>query len=232
MGSAPIAVKPEIASKAKTIGIISVVGDDLAYRNVPVFRWDQEEHFRNVNAWAMDDHVTAEMAKILQPGREIIAVDFDRAAFRVSRDSVFGFMTPNDIAKAMAANVRGSKPDLYLVVLQSRAGFETSGTPAEGMGVLRRPVLGGDLYYLHAIYSITVVDGPTNKILASAEAVDGSRSPWSSVLHGAPYDEFEEEHWAVENEDVNSAQIDWVRDRMKALFARTLPTTLQRLKVI
>lgn len=231
-GCAAESLRAGVAKKAKTVGIISAVGDDLGYRNIPFFRWDQEEHHRDVAAWWIDDYVTAELAKVLGTEHEIVPVDYDRGAFQADREAFFNFVTPDQIRTATANNVRGARPDLFVVVFREQIGVGTTGTVAEGLGVLRQPI-GEDRYYVHAVYGIAIVDGKTNAMLATLKAVNTAEQTFAfQLLNGAPYDELAAGHWAVENEDVTPAQVEWVRGRVKALFERTLPLTLHRLNMI
>ena len=117
-GCTATSLKPETTKNAHTIGIISAIGDDLVYRNVPFFRWGQEEYHRDVKD----------------------------LYWKVSTAGALPDAGP--IGNTVHDHVRRPKVDLYVVVLAGSAPGGMTVTSAEGMGVLRYPDFGDDRYYV------------------------------------------------------------------------------------
>jgi hypothetical protein len=76
------------------------------------------------------------------------------------------------------------------------------------------------------------IDGRTFEPLAILNAANMKTYPLDGLINGAPYEEFWPAHWAEANEQITAARVEWVKDQIKALFARTLPATLLRLNAL
>jgi hypothetical protein len=231
-------VAPDVSNGARTIGIISAIGDDLLSQNLPVYMWQPRDSYRrDVAVWKIDPFVTEQVSHALQPRYSIVPVDFDRAAFldRSLYGTVSSTGTVPDagpIGEIVRAHVRNPAADLYVVILNGRRSVGLTRYYAEGIGVARQhtPELTRSFY--HAVYRIAVVDGHSFQPFAIRDALNDADHPMDGPINGAPFEAFENERWADRRQAVTADQVAWVMEGIKTMFARTLPATLRRLDLV
>ncbi|HET6619150.1 MAG TPA: hypothetical protein VFG64_04370 [Dongiaceae bacterium] len=231
-------VGPDVTQSARTIGVMSAIGDDLLCQSLPVYMWQpRNDYRRDVAVWRIDPFVTEQVSRALQPRYSVVPVDFDRAAFldRSLYESVSSTGTAphaGPIGEVVRAHVHSPGADLYVVVLNGRRSVGLSRYYAEGMGVVRQHTPELDRTFYHTAYRIAVVDGHSFEPLAIRDALNDPDHPLDGLINGAPFAEVENQRWADERRAVTAEQVAWVMEGVKALFARTLPPTLRRLDLI
>lgn len=231
-------VAPDMTGTARTVGIISAVGDDLLSQSLPVYMWQPRDSYRrDVAVWKIDPFVTEQVSRALQPRYSIVPVDFDRAAFldRSLYETVSSTGTVPDagpIGRIVRAHVRNPAADLYIVILNGRRSVGLTRYYAEGMGVVRQHTPELERSFYHTVYRIAVVDGRSFEPLAIRDALNDADHPLDGLINGAPFEEFENQRWADRRQAVTAEQVAWVMEGIKAMFARTLPVTLRRLDLL
>ncbi|MEZ5829963.1 MAG: hypothetical protein R3D05_02145 [Dongiaceae bacterium] len=231
-------VPQQATQSVQSVGIISAIGDDLAYQGLPEYMWQPIDAYRkDVTVWKIDSFIAEQLSRTLQPKYKIVPVDFDRDAFldpKLYQTVLSAGTAPNagPIGEIVRATVRNPEADLFLVVLRGRVSFGVTRYFAEGIGVLRTQPPKVSRSYYHAVYRIAVVDGHSFKPLAILDGVNDETHPFAGLFHGSPFAEFPAQYWAADRGQVTVDQIAWIMEGMKGLFARTLPVTLRRLHLL
>jgi len=230
-GCAPEADTVPAASlgKAKTVGIISAIGDKFSFiagtfENQPAERY-------GIDAYAIS------LAKEQLAGRySIQPVKYDPTEFGPDRAELpaTSLFAPGDpLGEVIRAHAQPNNLDLYIVLMKGMTKVENGNRALRGLGLIK----GGDLfttnYWVHATYSVIVVDGHTGEILADNSAIDNAH-PFDLMdppdLPG-PFVEVDESYWPEDIEHVPDDKMQKLADTLKPLIARTLPDTLRAMKL-
>jgi hypothetical protein len=215
--------------RAKTVGIISAIGDRFSFiagshANQPAARY-------GIDAYAIG------LVKEQLAGRyEIQPVQYDPVEFGPDRAELpsTGLLAPGDpLGEVIKAHASPNNLDLYIVLMKGMTKVDTGNRALHGLGLLK----GGDLfttdYYVHATYSVIVVDGHSGAILADNSAID-SAHPFDLMNAPAlpgPFIEVDESYWPEDIEHVPADKMQKLADALKPLIARTLPETMRAMKL-
>jgi hypothetical protein len=230
-GCAPEADTVPAASlgQARTVGIISAIGDKFSFiastfENQPAERY-------GIDAYAIS------LVKEQLAGRySVQPVKYDPIEFGPDRAELpaTSLFAPGDpLGEVIRAHAAPSNLDIYIVLMKGMTKVDTGNRALHGLGLIK----GGDLftttYWVHATYSIIVVDGHSGEILADNSAID-SAHPFDLLnppdLPG-PFIEVDESYWPQDIEHVPADKMQKVADALKPLLARTLPDTMRAMKI-
>jgi hypothetical protein len=223
------AVPAASLSQVKSVGIISAIGDKFSFI-ASTFENHAAERY-GIDGYAIG------IAKEQLAGRYAIQpVQYDAVEFgpdRAELPSTSLFAPGDPLGDVIRAHAQPNNLDLYIVLMKGMTKVENGNRAMHGLGVIK----GGDLfttsYWVHATYSVIVVDGHTGEILADNSAID-SAHPFDLMdppdLPG-PFVEVDESYWPEDIEHVPDAQMQKLADTLKPLIARTLPDTLRAMKL-
>jgi hypothetical protein len=225
----PDTVPAASLGQAKTVGIISAIGDKFSYIT---------STFENqpATAYGIDAYAIGLVKEQLAGRYSVQPVQYDVVEFGPDRAELpdTGLFIPGDpLADVIRAHASPNDLDLYVVLMKGMTKVENGNRALHGLGLIR----GGDLftthYWAHATYSVIVIDGHTGKVLASNSGIDNAH-PYSLLdppdLPG-PFVEVDAGFWPEDIEHVPDAQMKQLADTLKPLLARTLPDTLRAMKL-
>ncbi|MDQ7248736.1 hypothetical protein [Dongia sedimenti] len=215
--------------QAKTVGIISAIGDKFSsitttFENQPAERY-------GIDAYAIG------LVKDRLAGRySVQPVKYDVVEFGPDRAELpdTGLFTPGDpLGAVIRAHASPSDLDLYIVLMKGMTKVENGNRALHGLGLIR----GGDLfttkYWVHATYSVIVVDGHTGEVLANNSAIDNAH-PFDLLdppdLPG-PFVAVDASFWPEDIEHVPADKMERLAETLKPLLARTLPDTMRAMKL-
>lgn len=234
-GCTATSLTPEKQAGIRRIAVVSALGDKMKMKNVPLFRWDQDEFSHPIKDWALDEFAVRRMSDLLRDQYEVVPLEVPSSALQrrivlPDRDGVLA-------EGAKPADVLGPyqpspPPDAYVMLLERRTLAGSTGTVAEGIGVLRWPSIIGNLHLAHTIYVVAVVDGKTLEPLASVEGEDAHRSPFAGNLHANPYADVDESYWLEGEGELPADMQGRLKAQFETLLTESLPGALQRLKLL
>jgi hypothetical protein len=222
-------VPAEKLANIKTIGIISAIGDRAAFESVGITVFGNDSKTIPINEWGIDPLVISTLSKTLGNRYQIVPVAYDVAAFqpeRIYRGGVFkgDRQSIADIVRAAAAP---QGLDAYIVVTKVDTGYGESGQLLRGLGLARGP---GPLFsykvYVHALYTVTVVDGHQFAEIGRGGPAGGGFGWTANPVHG-PSVEMSEAAWAKTDVLPNRQQIQQLKPALEGMLVDTLPGALQ-----
>jgi hypothetical protein len=217
----------------KSIGIISAIGDDFTITRTGLTAAADADRHASIEAWAVDDVVAARVGAQLGPRYQVQSVSYPRAAF-AAREQASPFtvskltsVRDSRIADLVRGQVSPRGLDAYVVVTKATSAYGSRGRSVAGIGVLSHVAMFGSSAQLHAIYTVTVVDGHTFKVIDKKAALpDGSTALFR--LAGPSRD--------IGGDMALAAQNPGASDQLKAavidLIERSLGKTLQDLTLV
>jgi hypothetical protein len=225
----PDTVPAASLSQAKTVGIVSAIGDEFSFMTRTVE--DQP-----ATAYAIDAYATNLVKEQLGGRYAVQPVKYDIVEFGPDRAELpdTGLFIPGDpLGEVIRAHASPNNLDLYIVLMKGMPKVENGNRALHGLGLIR----GGDLfttkYWVHATYSVIVVDGHTGEVLASNSGIDNAH-PFDLMnppdLPG-PFIEVDASYWPEDIEHVPQEKMKRLADTLKPLLARTLPDTLRAMQL-
>jgi hypothetical protein len=164
------------APAAKTIGLISVVGENFHVKTVGITVFGNEEQIFPVTGWKVDDKVAASTARLLKKNFKLKRIQIPAGAFKAFRDGDFLFKSfETELAKFIGQYTAGQKCDYYLLVSPGYSQIGNSNQGIYGLGVVRLDNLFSPGEYVHALSMLTVYD-PQMKQLRSEFATMGQET--------------------------------------------------------
>jgi hypothetical protein len=156
---------------AKTVGIVSAVGDDFTVTRAGLAAPGEAEQRFSTEAWGLDDQIVARVGARLSPRYQVAAVTYPRASF-AAREQLSPFTLLNtksrrddQIAELVRSQVSPQGLDVYVVISKAEAAFGSRGRAVAGIGVIQHVAVFGSSTQLHALYRVTVIDGHTLKVI-------------------------------------------------------------------
>jgi hypothetical protein len=163
-------------STAARIGVISAIGDDFTLTKAGFTGTDGSSRHASIEAWGIDDLVVARIGAALAPRFQIQPVTYPRAAF-VAPDPTSPFRAArlldsrdNRIAELVRTQVTPQGLDAYVVVTKAAASYGSRSGQVTGLGVIQHVAIFGSSAQLHALYTVTVVDGHTLNVIGKRTA--------------------------------------------------------------
>lgn len=131
-----------------------------------------------------------------------------------------------EVLRAQPGFAESKDIDAYVILYPSRYGVTSGREFGTGMGLTERPMFGENEYVLHALYSVTVLDGRDLRELASEMA--WNHVPFADPFKGNPARAVTAAYWPGSLAALTEAQRATVAADLKALIDVTLPGTLTR----
>ena len=226
--TAPTQVAPEAASKVKTVGVISAIGDSLNYEQVAITAFSNDLFVKPAREYGIDAYVNDLIARALGKRYEVRPVKYDPVAFAPDKVS-FSEDSDEALGKIVRAQAMPNDLDAYVVVLSASSGIDVTNQVASGLGIARRAMAFYHLHWAHALYGIAVVDGHSGKVLAWHGAPGGQQKLGfleTPALAG-PYLDVDETYWPEDPEQIGDAQAKKLADLLKDLIAQSMNGALQ-----
>jgi len=155
----------------KSVGIISAIGDDFTMTRTGLTAASDADRHASIEAWGIDDMVTVRIGAQLGQRFQVQAVTYRRAAFaagdQASPFTVSRLTSGRDsrIADLVRGQVSPQGLDAYVVVTKATSAYGSRGRSVRGIGILTHVAMFGSSAHLHALYTVTVIDGHTLKVI-------------------------------------------------------------------
>jgi hypothetical protein len=217
----------------KSLRIISAIGDDFTMTKTGLTAAADAERHASIEAWRIDDVIVARIAARLGQSFQVQPVTYPRAAFTAieapSPFSVSKLTNGRDsrISDLVRSQVLPQGLDAYVVVTKVTSAYGSRGRSVAGIGILTHVAMFGSSAQLHVLYTITVVDGHTFKVIDKKIALPAGSTELFR-LAGPSRD--------LAGDLVSAAQNPGENDQLKVaaidLIDGSLGRTLQDLKLI
>ncbi|MBV8654377.1 MAG: hypothetical protein JO255_23150 [Alphaproteobacteria bacterium] len=159
-----------LVARIKTIGVVSAVGDTVAYQRVGAVPSHSETTWGDTS-WQLDDYVVETVKAKLASRYTVTPVDADPVSLRRPRDAddALAFERGPSVTQRLRAALKPGTPpvDAYLVVAAESDKDFIGGTNHRltGLAIYRRAGSGLQVY---AVCDLFLIDAHSFKIIASA----------------------------------------------------------------
>jgi hypothetical protein len=166
----------------RTVGIISAVGDEFSFNTAGLTGLDQHESRLPIEGWGIDDLIISRASEMLTKHFQVQSVNYRREDFAVventSSISVMNLLREDPLKKLVQTGVSPQGLDAYVAITKSKVTYGSRGRTVSGLGIIKYGMVFGSLTLVHALYSITVIDGHDFHIIgkrsASPPSVNGT----------------------------------------------------------
>jgi hypothetical protein len=214
-------LSPERASRIKTIGIVSIMGPIHHEYVAGIF--DRRSEEIPSDDWELDSFVVDRVTEQLKARYDVRTVTYDKSKLTVPAPWFLGartggaILTPPDVGSVQPQGL-----DAYVVVVPGAISAPGGSLTLMGLGFIRlMNIFGEDSYGVRAPYVIYVMDAKTGSKIAFEGRDDGV--VWRAV---------DKSWWADPVGAMSEQQRLQLRDAVDDMIARTLPETLQRIKLV
>ncbi|MBO0766989.1 MAG: hypothetical protein J2P50_20685 [Hyphomicrobiaceae bacterium] len=200
-------------AQAKTVGVISTVGDKFALQKMGLTVFGNELNEVAINSWGIDNAVANKVSALLSKRYTVRRVSYSGGGPDAGVE---------DILRKVAAS---QKCDLYVVVARSTAPVGSSNQSVSGLGMIEvGGVLNPDNVTLFAVTAVSVYDGRTFESLGAQRTGFEGLSFTKTI--NAPTRTLDHSWWpatpqAVHNEKLKAAT--------RALVEQGLATTVPQI---
>ena len=169
--------RPDVRlTSAKTIGIVSAIGDDFTLTRAGLTAPSEAEQHFSILPWGLDDLVAIRLGVLLGGRFEVHGLTYSRASF-LAKEHPSAFAVAkllsareNRVSDLIRTQVAPQGLDVYVVVTKATSSYGSRSRTASGIGVIDRVAVFGSSAQLHALYTITVIDGHTFKVIGKEVA--------------------------------------------------------------
>jgi len=222
-GCAPARVlAPENTQGIRRVAVISAIGDKFSVRKIGFTIFGSDLKTFPIDAWGIDPFVVNKV-------RSVLAGRFDVRPFAYQREAFTTAGTFDKIADAVRAQAASTDIDAYIVVSKGSGRAANTKQNIYGLGILEEHTgLGPASWWVFALYWITVVDGHSFAVIASAPAIPLDQIKMLAQVKGPSRQV--DESWmpttlaAPQNMQLKSA--------ITELLDRNLPGTIDSLKLL
>jgi hypothetical protein len=167
-------------ASAKTVGIVSAIGDDFTFTRAGLTAPTEADQHFSIAAWGLDDLVTIRIGLLLGKRYQVEGLTYSRAPF-AAKEAVSPFAMSNAVSKLTSGSenrlselvrtqVAPQGLDVYVIVTKATAPYGSRSRTVAGIGAIERVAVLGSSGQLHALYAITVIDGHTFKVIGKKQA--------------------------------------------------------------
>ena len=153
------------AKTAKTVGLISLIGDTFYVKRIGIMVFGNELEKSPVPSWKIDDRVAAAVGRILQKSFKVKRIQVPAAAFQALHEETYIFNGREEAQAAFLAKyTAGQNCDYYLLVSPGGSNVSNTNQNLSGLGVVRwdHGLFPGE--YIHALSVLTVYDAKMVKL--------------------------------------------------------------------
>lgn len=185
---------PPKAANAKTVGVVSAIGETFTLQKIGITVFGNESHNVAIGAWGIDDLVAARVSAALSKRFHVKRISVPKGAF-ASYESPGGMFRDRDAElREIVRKLASSQPcDLYVVVTKGYSPFGTTNQAAIGLGLVVAASALIDNSHLYALSTIRIYDGKTFAVLRSQHASMGQPTFMKTIK--GPYREVDSSWW-------------------------------------
>jgi hypothetical protein len=227
-------IAPGKLTGIRTVGIVSLVGDEVEFKNVGFTVFGNTFKKIKLPELRLDDFIVERLTKLLAGRYEIRQVTYDPKSF--PQDVIWDRSDPGPLSDAkpggevIRSHVSPRGLDAYIAVVKYATGIAMSNQAVEGVGIFRGSGLFSSDVWAHALYQVVVYDGksyePIGAMLAQMPGLG-----FAPAIHG-PSKEVDETYWSDSPDSLSAEQKELLRKAFEDLIDRSLSETLRRLKLL
>jgi hypothetical protein len=217
----------------KTIGIVSAIGYDFTMTKAGLAAPGEIERHGSIAQWGLDDLVATRTGARLAQRFQIVPLTYSRASFAVQEQNTgLALLKQKGMRDAVLSELVRSRVspqglDAYLVVTFAESPYGSRGRTVRGIGAIEHMAVMGSSALLHALYTITVVDGHTFQIIDKKSAPPMAEAELFRLA--GPSREIDV---ALLSAAADPGRSDQLRTAVIDLIDRSLGATLQNLQLI
>jgi hypothetical protein len=172
-GCAMFATGETKLQSVKTVGIVSVVGDQMSFATAGLTGLNNSTQSFPISSWSLDDLIVQQASTALNGRFQVQPVSYNRAAFVAIKDSpvaAVNLVRSDPFKKLVQTEVSPQGLDAYVVITKAKSNFGGSGRKVEGIGFIAYGTLLSSYNQIHALYEIRVFDGKTFEVIEKRAA--------------------------------------------------------------
>jgi hypothetical protein len=212
----------------RTIGIVSGIGDKLYLRKVGLTVFGNESQEMVIDAWGIDEMMTAKIRAALTPRFDVRPVTYRRAVFASFPDRS-GLLAQYFRPEIVRTEVSPQGLDAYIAVLKGERQFSQTNQILEGIGMVEG---GGGLFdkylYLHAYYEIAFLDGHDLRTRSRTISIIPGQHQFGDIM-GSPYRKIDTSWWPTSLDGASNQRL---KGAVVELIDQSLPGTLQKMQLL
>ncbi len=213
----------------KTIGLISELGDTMSIQQIGIMVFGNAKISVPIENWGIDALVYAKASSMVKARFNVIPVNLSkegRSAVAAAPGSLFGDRAAY-ICNVLKKETQGRAFTYYLRVTPRESNFGNTNQTLSGLGVLHRQGLSDGYTFVHALFSLEVLDGSN---CAHIHTEDPAGNNGFSLFSPAYFDGLSREvdaSWMVE--PAKAPQDGRLRDAVKELVEQGMTQSMPRL---
>jgi len=214
----------KMIASAKTVGVISAVGQKFALQKIGITVFGNEFNEVAIGSWGIDDAVAGKVSALLSPRFKIKRINAPPGAF-ASYDKPAPFSDSGAELQSIVRKLAASQGcDLVIVVTRAGAPWGSSNQVVVGLGILEAGgLINADNVTLFAITTVHVYDGRTYESLAWQRTdFQIGASLMGKAING-PHRTLDRTWWPATPQAVHS---DKLKSATRALVEQSLATTI------
>jgi hypothetical protein len=210
-------------AKAKTVGVISVVGSTFALQKVGITVFGNELKEVPIGSWGLDDAVASRVSAVLSKRFTVKRIAVPQGAFAAyEKPEPFGDSdaTLQSIVRKLAGS---SKCDLYIVITRSGVPFSGTNQTVAGIGMVEGGgALNPDNVTLYAVTAVHLYDGRTFERLLWQRPGFSLGGSMGNIVN-APHRPLDRSWWPPTPQAVSSEKI---KSATRALLVDSIAATV------
>lgn len=215
----------------KTVGIVSAVGDEFTLTKAGLTGFENSARTFSIKAWGLDDLIVRHVGALLGPRWQVRPVTYRRAALAtVERDSpvpLSNLLRDDPIEKLVRTEISPQELDAYVVITKATSGYGSRAKTVAGVGMINHDAALDSYHEIHALYAIRVIDGHDLKVIDKRSAAPLNNT--EMIRLEGPSREVDA---SLQPADNGTLPNDKLKDAIIDLIERSLPTTLQDLRLV
>lgn len=220
-------ITPGVAPKldgVKRIGVVSVVGDKFSLKKIGVTVFGNDQNEFPVGVWGIDDLIVSKLRATLGRRFDIRPVTYQRSAFFASG--------PGGIGDLVRSSAPSGGVDAYVVVTRGSSKIGATNQFVTGLGLLEASgVIYSNRYFIHAIYTVHLVDATTFSPMGAAISLMPGESlvdPLRATALRGPHRRVDQSWWPTA---LDAASNQRLKGAVVELIDASLANTLQQLEL-
>src|SRR5258708_349718 len=144
----------------KTVGIISVVGDEMSFVRAGLTGLNNAPQSLPIRSWGLDDLIVQQATTALSGRFQVQPVGYQRAAFAAIKDSPvapINLVRGDPFKQLVRTDVSPQGLDAYIVITKAKSNFGGGSRKVEGIGFLTYGTVLESHHQIHSLYEVRVI---------------------------------------------------------------------------
>lgn len=226
--AACVGIAPNVEG-IRTVGIVSAIGDKFYARKMGFLGIGNDFKEMAIDSWAIDEMMTAKIRAALTPRFDVRPVTYRRAVFAAFPDRS-GFIAQSFRPELVRTEVSPQGLDAYIVVLKGEREYSQTKELVRGLGSAEGNTDADPVMFVHAYYTIGLVDGHDFQIKRQAGSlIPSRRNIFVREFMTSPSRQVDASLWP---KSLDAAANQRLKAVVVELIDQSLPDTLQRVNLV